>query len=112
MIDEDRSQIPIWFVWCIFEKSHESRELVAVALTNTIANVFRKTMQHDPRVIKCWVEPREANHLYGAGMVAILTDEEIRRQVASMSDGYRRDAEQARVELKMVQDSWGRRKNA
>jgi hypothetical protein len=62
MIDETRSQIPIWLLWV--EAASGLVSLGAVTLVQWRARRYRKIILEDPKVVSVRVEPSEANHLY------------------------------------------------
>ena len=84
MIDENKAQIPIWLVWGLFENGNQG--LMAVDLTNDIANHHRRVLKNDSRVVRAWIEQRDGNHLYGAGMIEKMSDDEMRRQIKSIAE--------------------------
>lgn len=53
----------IWLVWSVDVNNIVS--LRAICTKQTFANVYRKYLIHDERLMKVWIEKTITNHLYG-----------------------------------------------
>jgi hypothetical protein len=62
MIDETKSQIPIWLLWARSENGLVT--LVAVTLTQLRAKQYQTVLRTRPDFVEVRIEKSEANHLF------------------------------------------------
>lgn len=56
-------------------------EVRAICTEAWIANKMRQHIKDDPDILRCWVEQRDMNHMYGRTMIDMVTTLEAKKMI-------------------------------